>query len=141
MTARALAADVARELRELYERVDAEIAARNPRCELSGRCCDFPRSGHRLYATDIETALAVQARGGVVPPAASGLCPWWVDGRCTNREGRPLGCRLYFCDPSWKDEMTAAYERWHGELKALHARHALPYRYAEFTAALREEAT
>ena len=132
-----LGAAAARELRELYARVDAEIAARNPLCELSGRCCDFPRSGHRLYATEAEVAFAVEARGSI-PAAASGLCPWWVDGRCTNREGRPLGCRLYFCDPGWKDEMAAAYERWHAELKALHERHGLPYRYVEFTTALKE---
>lgn len=127
-------------LQELYARVDAAVSARNPRCELSGRCCDFPRSGHRLYATDLESAFAVRARGGVVPAAASGLCPWWVDGRCANREGRPLGCRLYFCDPGWEHEMTAAYERWHAELKALHERHGLPYRYAPFVDAVREVA-
>lgn len=140
MSVPALGAAAARELRELYARVDAEIAARNPLCELSGRCCDFPRSGHRLYATEAEVDFAVQARGGAIPAVASGLCPWWVDGRCTNRDGRPLGCRLYFCDPGWKDEMTAAYERWHAELKALHARHGLPYRYVEFTGALQSGA-
>ena len=95
----------AAELAELYARVDAEIAARNPRCEVSGRCCDFPRSGQRLYATGPETDFALQAAGGAAPPAPSGLCPWWVEGRCSNRAGRPLGCRIYFCDASFADAM------------------------------------
>lgn len=125
------------ELAALYARVDAEIAAANPRCELSGRCCDFPRSGHRLFATDLEAAHAAAAAGGV-PAAPSGLCPWWVDGRCANRAGRPLGCRVYFCDPAWEPAMSAVYERWHAELQSLHARHGLPYRYAEFVRSVRE---
>lgn len=125
------------ELAALLARVDAEIAARNPRCELSGRCCDFPRSGHRLFATRLEATFAVDAAGGV-PPAPSGLCPWWVDGRCANRAGRPLGCRVYFCDPAWEPAMPEVYERWHAELRALHERHGLPYAYAEFCAAVRE---
>ena len=58
------------ELAALYARVDVQIAAANPRCELSGRCCDFPRSSHRLFATDLETAYAA-ATAGSVPAAAS----------------------------------------------------------------------
>ena len=135
----ALPAAAADELAALYARLDAEIAARNPRCELSGRCCDFPRSGHRLYATQPEVEYARRA-GVAPPPVASGLCPWWVDGRCANRAGRPLGCRIYFCDPAWEPQMPAVYERYHAELRALHARHDLPYRYASFVDALREGA-
>jgi hypothetical protein len=131
---------VAAELADLYARVDAEIAAANPRCELSGRCCDFPRSGQRLYATGPETAYALAAAGGTAPPAPSGLCPWWVDGRCSNRAGRPLGCRTYFCDPDWADAMPHVYERYHAELRALHERHDLTYRYAPFVDVLREDA-
>ncbi|HZJ69582.1 MAG TPA: hypothetical protein VFF36_01525 [Planctomycetota bacterium] len=126
------------ELAALYAHVDAEIAARRPRCELSGRCCDFERSDHRLYATDLETAAARAAAGGV-PDAPSGRCPWYVDGLCRNRAGRPLGCRVYFCDPGWESEMPAVYERYHAELRAVHDRHGLPYRYRLFVEAARDE--
>jgi len=125
-------------LAALYGRVDAEIDARSPRCELSGRCCDFPRSGHRLYATDLEADYALAARGGALPAAPSGLCPWYVEGRCRNRDGRPLGCRVYFCDPAWEDEMPAVYERFHAELRDLHERFALPYAYRPFVQSVRE---
>lgn len=125
-----------RALRALYDEVDALVAARDPRCEMSGRCCDFPRSGHQLWASELEAAFAVDARGGDVPAAPSGQCAWYVDGTCRNREGRPLGCRLYFCDPSWAPEMPEHYERFHAALKALHDRAGWTYRYRLFTEAI-----
>lgn len=128
------------ELAELYARVDAEVAGHAPRCEMSGRCCDFPRSDHRLYASALETAFARDRAGGRVPAADSGLCPWHVDGLCTLRDGRPLGCRLYFCDPNWADTMPRVYERAHAEILALHERHGVSYAYAEFVHAVRDDA-
>ncbi len=124
-------------LAALYGRVDAEISARNPRCELSGRCCDFPTSGHRLYASSLESAFAVATASAGVPDAPSGLCPWHVEGRCTQRQGRPLGCRVYFCDPGFADEMPAVYERYHAEVRALHDEFGIAYEYRPFVEAVR----
>ena len=92
---------------------------------------------------DVRTLLrfshyAVEEAGGGVPEAPSGRCPWHVDGLCRLRTGRPLGCRLYFCDPAWTDEMTEVYEIFHAELRALHARHGRDYRYRRFVDAVRE---
>lgn len=121
-------------LRDLYAGLDAELAALAPRCELSGRCCDFRRSGHVLFATDVELAhLARRA-----PPAVEGapdLCPWWSGGRCHAREGRPLGCRLYFCDASKRDELEALSMRAHARLKELHDAAGASYRYGPFVPA------
>jgi Fe-S-cluster containining protein len=133
------AAAAAAALAELYARVDAEIAERKPRCEMSGRCCDFPTSEHRLYSTDLESAQALAVAGGTAPAAPSGSCPWYVDGLCRNREGRPLGCRVYFCDPAWEPEMPGVYERYHAELQALHERLGREYRYRPFVEAVRDE--
>jgi Fe-S-cluster containining protein len=133
-------AALARDLAALYARVDAEVAAANPRCDVSGRCCDFPRSGQRLYATDLESAHAAAVAGGVPQGVAAGSCAWYQEGLCRSREGRPLGCRLYFCDPAWEDRMPPLYERYHAELKALHERHGLPYRYRLFVDAVAEQA-
>jgi len=128
------------ELAALYERLDAEIARHAPRCELSGRCCNFPVSGQRLYSSDLESGFALAAAGGGLPEAPSGLCPWWVDGSCRQRAGRPLGCRVYFCDPAWESLMPVVYERYHAEIVALHERHALTYRYRPFIEAVRDPA-
>ena len=131
------------DLAELYARVDEKVAAGGARCELSGRCCDFPTSDHVLYASGLEGDYAVAAVDGAIPPAASGTCPWFVDGLCGLRDGRPMGCRIYFCDPSWADEMTVVYETFHAELKQLHERHGRSYVYGPFVddmAARREAA-
>ena len=127
-------------LTELYARVDALLAEHQPICKRSGLCCDFPRSDHELWSSALETAYARQAVGGEVPPAPSGLCPWHVEGSCRNREGRPLGCRLYFCDPAWAGPMPDAYERFHAELKALHEEHGVGYRYERFVDAVVRDA-
>ncbi|MDG2150074.1 MAG: hypothetical protein P8N09_11185 [Planctomycetota bacterium] len=107
---------------------------------MSGRCCDFPTSGHQLWATDLESAHALRKAGGDVPEAPSGLCPWHVEGTCRLRDGRPLGCRLYFCDPAWTDLMPQVYERFHAELKALHVEAGLSYSYRRFVEAVRDPA-
>ena len=120
------------DLRQLYARLDEVVAAGGARCELSGRCCDFPTSEHVLYASALEGEYALDAAEGHVPPAAEGCCPWFAEGRCSLRDGRPMGCRIYFCDPSWADDMSAIYERFHGELKQLHERHGREYSYGRF---------
>lgn len=122
----------------VYARVEALLAERRPRCEMSGRCCDFENSDHQLWASDIEVEYAKSAAGGVVPDAPAGLCPWWRSGLCTLREGRPLGCRLYFCDPSWTHEMEGVYERFHAELQDVHKAEGRLYSYRLFVDAVRE---
>lgn len=118
-------------LRELYRELEAELAALAPRCELSGRCCNFPASGLTLFSTDLELAHLAAAT-----PLRAGrdaqLCPWWVEGLCTAREGRPLGCRVYFCDESKADELAALSERYHARLKQLHVASGARYLYAPF---------
>ena len=32
-------------------------------------------------------------------------CPWQDSrGHCTAREARPLGCRVYYCDPAFEED-------------------------------------
>ena len=139
MSARAEDRDAREALRELYVRLDADVAAAAPRCEMSGRCCDFPTSGQRLMASTLETAYARERAGGSVPDAPSGLCPWHVEGTCRLRDGRPLGCRVYFCDPGYSDLMPRLYETYHRAVRALHERYGVAYRYETFVEAVRIE--
>jgi hypothetical protein len=113
-------------LRAIYARVAEDLAARPElSCELSGRCCRFREAGHQLYLTRLEYEEMV-ARGGA-RPADPDACPWLEDGLCGNREGRALACRTYFCS----DEKQAAEvtERWHAEIRNLHANSGLDYDY------------
>jgi len=171
------------EMRTLYERLDAEIAARSPVCTNRGQCCKFDQYGHRLYVTPAEMAyfaagkdrgegdaiLPLPEREGwgkgehhislpqISPPFQGGAgevastsaeplattagCPYQIDGRCTARTHRPIGCRIFFCDPDAQDWQPELYERFLDALKKIGAAHDLPYRYVEWRVALREIVT
>ncbi len=123
-------------LRALYADLERELSAIAPRCELSGRCCDFRRAGHTLFATDLEIAHLA----ATTPWRADGerdLCPWWIGGRCEARDGRPLGCRIYFCDPTKQEALELVSQRFHERLRRLHDECDVAYRYAPFVARVR----
>jgi len=157
---RAAAADSAVEsgLLEIYGRIEAEVAARAPRCEASGRCCRFETHGHRLYVTALEIAWFLRRAPPVPPvtgsnaprsegaipltvlsgaPARDG-CPWQVEQRCTAHGVRPMGCRVYFCEPGTEAWQHALYERMLDALGRLHERCGIPYRYLEWRQGLAE---
>jgi hypothetical protein len=123
-------------IRRLYAAVDAAAAAGGWRCKACGACCDFASSGQRLYVSTGELALLAAAP----PPQAlpAGRCAYQIDGRCTVREARALGCRLFFCDPAARQAFQQDYETYHRRLRRLHQAANLPYRYVELTAALEE---
>ena len=133
----------------LYADLAAEITARGPVCWASGRCCNFARTGHLLYATGLETALTL-ARLDPAPPAShpaltpnsltdarlSGGCPFQSSNLCGVHAIRPLGCRIYFCDRSAQSWQGDLYESAMSRLRSLHDDRAIPYRYAEWRSML-----
>ena len=70
--------------------------------------------------------------------AANQSCPFQKDGMCTTREGRPLGCRVFFCesaDEGWQSELT----EWAlARLRKMHEQFDVAYSYTEWLAALDE---
>lgn len=125
----AMSSEAFAELEALYADLERDLAALSPRCELSGRCCKFREYGHRLYATRLEVEY-LESRHGARPPA-DGACPYLTDGRCGAREGRMLGCRVFFCDPGYRDAMGPLYEVYHARVKEIHARHGIEYEYGQ----------
>lgn len=119
-------------LRELYATLDAELARRGPVCLLSGRCCRFREYGHTLFVSEPEMDhFLAEAPPPFRPLDRGETCPWQDDlGRCTARNGRPLGCRIYHCDPAFQDIAPALSEQFIGRLKVLVERHGLPWNYA-----------
>jgi hypothetical protein len=119
-------------LKILYSQVDAEVATLAPRCDLSGRCCRFEEFGHTLFVSSPEAALLIADAPEPVRPVDSGAtCPWQDErGLCTAREARPLGCRVYFCDPVYQEPGRELAERAIGSLKAVVEVLDLPWNYA-----------
>ena len=129
------------ELRAIYDGITEEVARRSPTCWISGRCCKFDTYGHRLYVTGLEIAWLLQR----LPPEsrqrladadlpAVDACPFQVKKMCSVRDLRPLGCRLFYCDPTAESWSHEVYEQFLAQLRELHNRRALPYRYMEWRA-------
>ena len=121
-------------LEELYAEVDAFTRESGAVCELSGRCCRFEEAGHELFATALEADYAAQRTPEAPPPAAEGRCPYHVEGKCTAREARALGCRTYFCDPRTSALLQDAHEQFLTRLRAIEREHGYPSAYSRFPA-------
>jgi Fe-S-cluster containining protein len=85
----------------IYADLDNAMPERN--CTFQTRCCRFHETGLTPLLTFGEAVYAVHkwraAGRKVIPDKPQGTCPFLDDakGRCMNYEGRPLGCRTYFC--------------------------------------------
>lgn len=166
-------------MRDLYSRLDAEIASHAPVCVNRGDCCRFDTYGHLLFVTPVELAYfvtgvrrngaAAAGNGGgtpdesrqtaqrsIVPDAsqASGAdarsahrtlplttdtgraCPYQIGGRCTARECRPIGCRIFYCDPGAQAWQSDIFEKYLAELKQIGADLGIEYRFVEWVGAL-----
>jgi Fe-S-cluster containining protein len=145
----------------LYQQIDNQVAQRNPLCNASGRCCRFDEFGHRLYMTGLEICIFLAAvnkgsgaqRSGVRPApqplpilthspdrkagvTESRGCPYQIEQLCSVHTLRPMGCRLFFCDPSSQQWQQDLYEHYHEQIKALHQQWELTYRYMEWRVGL-----
>jgi hypothetical protein len=114
----------------IYAEADAAVAAAGPRCESSGRCCRFKEYGHTLFISNLEAEVLLDSAPPYAKPVSGDFCPFQVDNLCTAREPRPLGCRVYFCDPSYQDTGNAITETYLRRLKELAEAHGTGWRYA-----------
>ena len=113
----------------IYDDLAAEIAKAAPVCELSGRCCRFKEYGHTLFISRPEADLLLEEglpENAVVDEAS---CPFQINGLCTARERRPLGCRVYYCDPKYFGTGEALSEVFISRLKQLHEQTDTPWEY------------
>jgi hypothetical protein len=123
------------ELRGVYARMNAALQPFRRHCAARGDCCNFTKTGHMLYVTDLEAAE--MARCGLEPvesQAAGGTCPYLRDSKCGAREHRGLGCRIYYCDGTYETERNDVYEAALKEIRAIEARHGIEHKYRPVTA-------
>jgi Fe-S-cluster containining protein len=115
---------------EVYAEADAAVAAAGPRCDASGRCCRFSEYGHTLFISHFEAEILLEKAPSYTAPASPDGCPFQIEGLCTARDSRPLGCRIYFCDPSYKTRMEEITEAGIAQLKSIADAYGSGWQYA-----------
>lgn len=125
--------EVVRAMRSFYAEADREITDQNATCRNQGECCRFGEFGHRLYVTTLEIVYYL-ATGSLPPPVTADACPHSLDGRCHARERRPLGCRVFYCDPHAEHWQGPLSERRLARLKVMHEELRVPYTYVDWMA-------
>lgn len=116
---------------ELYHNLDRDVAAAGPVCVASGRCCRFKEFGHVLFLSNLEAEVLLAGAPPYDPATVTpDFCPFQKGNLCTAREPRPLGCRVYYCDPNYQETAAHLTETYLRRLKDLATSHGLDWRYA-----------
>ena len=125
---------------QVYETIDKRLHEIKPACGMTGKCCHFEEYGHRLFVSTGELAAFVadiaHAPAAVAHAPDGTSCRFQVGNLCTAHSARPMGCRLFFCDPHSDRELSELYETMHQQLKRLHDQLEIPYFYVEWRQAL-----
>jgi len=119
-----------RRVLELYQDVDREVAAAGPVCVASGRCCRFKEYGHTLFVSNLEADVLLAAAPPYDGPVTADYCPFQQGNLCTAREPRPLGCRVYYCDPNYQETGNRISEVYLRRLKDLADAEGVAWHYA-----------
>jgi hypothetical protein len=122
--------ELRRRVLELYREADREVAAAGPVCVASGRCCRFKEYGHTLFLSNLEAEVLLHGAPPYEGPVTADFCPFQRGNLCTAREPRPLGCRVYYCDPNYQEEGARISETYLRRLKELAESHGAEWRYA-----------
>jgi hypothetical protein len=131
--------ELRRQVLELYREVDEAVVRAGPVCVASGRCCRFKEYGHVLYLSSLEAEILLESAPPYEKPVETSYCPFQCGNLCTAREQRPLGCRIFFCDPAYQETGNALTEESLIRLKQLAADAGIPWRYAPLHTFLNQE--
>jgi hypothetical protein len=118
------------EVFRIYAEAERDIAAAGPVCVASGRCCRFKEYGHTLFLSNLEADVLLSGAPPYEQPVSADFCPFQKDKLCTAREHRPLGCRVYYCDPNYQETGNRITEEYLRKLKDVAERHNVAWRYA-----------
>src|SRR5438552_6928018 len=119
-----------RQVLQVYQQVDREVAAAGPVCVASGRGCRFKEHGHVLFLSGLEADVLLAGAPAYQQPVSPDFCPFQKDRLCTAREPRPLGCRVYHCDPAYQETGNQITETFLKKLKRLAGEHGVEWLYA-----------
>src|SRR5262249_32958268 len=130
--------ELRRRVMAVYAEVDASVAAAGPKCDASGRCCRFKEWRHVLYVSALEAEVLLAGAPPYTKPVSPDFCPFQKENLCTAREPRPLGCRIYFCDPAYEETGNVLMEVALRKMKILTTDAGRDWRYAPLHVFLNE---
>lgn len=128
------ASEICGEVKKIYDWLDSQLAETADKCTTCGNCCDFGRFGHKLFITSPEL-LYFKTNIGDLKPMPAGVCPYMRDNKCTARDFRFAGCRIFFCkaDEEFQSKLS---ERVLKDFKQICDKYQLPYQYADLKTSL-----
>jgi Fe-S-cluster containining protein len=83
-----------------------------------------------LFVSNLEANVLLSGAPPFERPASPDFCPFQKDKLCTARAHRPLGCRVYYCDPNYQETGNQITEEYLRKLKELAEQNGLDWRYA-----------
>ncbi len=127
---------ILRDVRRIYERLDARIAAElKPACRICGVCCDFDGYGHRLYVSTPELLYFLSHLDKELRFMTDGVCPYLEEGRCGAYRFRFAACRIFCCTTESRKQHELS-EEVVGQFRRICEKYNLPYRYLDLQYAL-----
>ncbi len=114
----------------IYKKLDTELMKLSPGCDACGACCHFDTFGHELYASTIEVNYIL--RNVKMPPfdTEKRICPFLVNKKCTIRKYRTLGCRVFYCNPQYRDVSQEIYNKYYKMVKDIAIKNQIEWHYA-----------
>jgi hypothetical protein len=135
---------ICNEVAQIYSWLDENIKTLDSQCLACGKCCNFDSFGHKLFITTPELLYFlknVRPIRKTCPPKPrrrrmlGQSCPYLEDGKCTVRDFRFAGCRIFFCK-SDTEKQNQLSETAVGKFKSLCDKFNFPYCYADSITAL-----
>jgi len=83
-----------------------------------------------LFLSNLEAEVLLAAAPPYEQPVSADFCPFQRGNLCTTREPRPLGCRIYYCDPNYQETARQLSDQYLRRLKELADEEGLAWRYA-----------
>jgi len=120
---------------EIYAWLNCQTASFATDCSACGKCCNFASFGHKLYITSPEL-LYFYENLKPLKMMNSGCCPYLEDKKCTARNFRFAGCRIFFCKANAQLQSSIS-EQAIGKFKKLCDENNFPYQYTELSQALK----
>ena len=83
-----------------------------------------------LFVSNLEAEVLLAGAPAYSPPVSPDFCPFQKENLCTAREPRPLGCRIYYCDPSYQETANHLSEKYVHKLKDLAGEFGTEWQYS-----------